>query len=349
MAQRAANPIEIFVAARRRMVVAFGVLAVVYAIGAAGYWYLGGGRWSLGDCIYMTAITVTTVGFEEIIDISEVPGGRVWTVLLLVFGISANLYVVSAITSFFVESDFSDVRRYRRQQKMMEELSDHYIVCGVGRTGAKVVEELIAVGHRVVAIDERAEFLEEQAERGALTLNADATDDETLEKAGIDRARGVVATLDDDKTNMFVVVTARQTNPKLRIVAKSSSASAGEKLRRAGADAVVSPTSIGGMRLASELVRPQVVQFLDEMLRDRDANLRIEEAHIGPNTDVLGQTLSEADLRHRCGVLLLAIKDPAGTLRHSPGANHKLEAGQTLIAMGRPEQITALRETVDHR
>lgn len=354
MSERGRNdPVASYMVARKRMFLALVLLLVVLGIGSAGYWYLGWrhepGHWPVSDCIYMTAITITTVGFEEVLDLNAVAGGRSWTLGLLVFGISANLYVVSAITSFFVESDFTNVRRYRRLQREMDQISNHYIVCGVGRTGSKVANELLAVGEGVVAVDEREGMLAELHERGILTLPGDATDDEVLERAGIKRARGVVATLDDDKTNMFVVVTARQTNPKLRIVAKAVSATAAAKLRRAGADAVVSPTQIGGMRMASELLRPHVVRFLDDMLRDKEAGLRIEEATVGPSGRAVGETLRSANFRENAGVLILAVRDSDGSVTHVPPSDLLIAPGQTLIAIGKPEQIVALRTSVGHR
>jgi voltage-gated potassium channel len=182
-------------------------------------------------------------------------------------------------------------------------------------------------------------------EKRAVPLRADATDDEVLARAGIERAKGIVAALDDDKTNMFVVVSARQVNPDIRIVAKAVTQSAVEKLRRAGADAVVSPNFIGGLRLASELLRPQVVRFLDQMLRE-DAGLRIEEADVGPDGPAVGRTLGSAKLHDVTGCLVLAIRGPDGRATHSPPASAAIEAGSTLIAIGSPEQIQHLRELV---
>ncbi len=347
------DPVRSYEAARRRLFFAFGLLVTVIAVGSGGYWYLGdravAGMWSLEDCVYMTAITITTVGYGEVLDLESVSFAREWTLLLLTFGISANLYVVSAITSFFVESDFNNVRRSKRDRKIMKQISNHYIVCGVGRTGQHVLNELLAVGEPVVAIDERLDKIEALRERGVLVHHGDATDDETLTEAGIHRARGIVSTLDDDKTNLFVVVTARQTNPKLRIVTKAVGPSTAAKLRRAGADAVVTPTQIGGMRLASELLRPHVVRFLDEMLRDKEAGLRIEEATVGPSGDVVGLTLARADLRKRAGVLIMAVRQADGDVVHVPPSDLVIEPGQTLIAIGKPEDIDALRATVGHR
>jgi voltage-gated potassium channel len=319
-------------------------------IGSAGYWYLGWrqspGLWSLRDCIYMTAITITTVGFEEVLELEQIEGGREWTLALLLFGISANLYVISSITTFFVDSDFINIRRYRREKRLMTDLSNHYIVCGTGRTGSHVVQELLAVGEKVIGVDTSADALDELRERGVLTVRGDATDDEALAEAGLARAKGLVVTLDDDKTNMYVVLSARQANPRLRIVAKAVSSTAAAKLRRAGADAVVSPTHIGGLRLASELLRPQVVRFLDEMLRDRDARLRIEEAHVGTRGPVVGLTLKQAKLRERSGVLILAVRAPDGELHYVPPSDLRITPGHTLIAIGRPEEIVKLREVV---
>lgn len=344
------NPIEVYVAAQRRVILAFLVLLGVVGIGAAGYWYLAWlqspGYWSYFDCVYFTAITISTVGYGETIDLDTIPGSRTWTLMLLILGVSANLYVVSSITSFFVESDFGNVRRYRRLRKRMDEIHGHYIVCGVGSTGIHVVHELRAMGERLVCIDQRVVALEELEREGVLTLHGDATDDEILNKAGITRARGIVATMDDDKTNMFVVVTARQTNPGLRIVTKAVFPSAADKLRRAGADAVVSPAFIGGMRLASEMLRPAVVRFLDEMLRDKEANLRIEEAAIGEKGELVGRTLRDASIRDRCGALIIAVRSPNGRTDYVPSGDLVLAPGMTVIAIGGPDDIRTLRRAL---
>lgn len=347
-----ASDFEAYRAARRRVFWALVLLVLVVAAGAIGYWYIGysqqPGLWGFRDCVYMTVITITTVGFGEILDFETIRWGREWTQLLLVFGVAADLYVVSTITSFFVESDFVNIRKWRKLERRMHDISNHHIVCGVGRTGIHVVNELVAVGTEVVAIDADELVLDELRERGILTVQGDATDDEVLERAGLRRAKGVVATLDDDKTNMFVVVTARQSNPQLRIVAKALSPSAAEKLRRAGADAVVTPNFIGGMRIASELLRPHVVRFLDEMLRDKDARLRIEEATVAPGAALVDKTLREANLREAAGVLVLAVRSATGGVNYVPPSDLKLAAGQTLIAIGRPDEIATLRRLVGH-
>lgn len=328
------------------------LLVAVVGIGAVGYWYIGysqrPGLWPFEDCVYMTVITITTVGFGEILDFSAIQWGREWTQLLLVFGVAADLYVVSTITSFFVEADFGNVRRMKRLERRMHDIANHYLVCGVGRTGIHVVDELLAVGEHVVAIDQDERLLDELRQRDVLTVHGDATEDDVLARAGLMRAKGLVTALDDDKTNLFVVVTARQTNPRLRIVAKATSPAAAEKFKRAGADAVVTPNFIGGMRIASELLRPQVVRFLDEMLRDKDARLRIEEATVSERGSLAGQTLREANLRESAGVLVLAVRSEDGSVSYVPPSELEVQPGQTLIAIGNPEQIAKLRKLVGH-
>ncbi len=342
------SPLAAYAAARRRIIGALVLLVSVVVVGAFGYWYIGyvqrPGVWSFEDCVYMTVITISTVGFGEILDFRAIDGGREWTLVLLVFGVAADLYVLSTITSFFVEADFGNLRRWRKLERRMRDIANHTIVCGVGRTGIHVVNELVAVGHEVLVVDQREDSLAELADRGILTVHGDATDDEVLERAGLRRAQGLVATLDDDKTNMFVVVTARQTSPKLRIVAKAMSPGAADKLRRAGADAVVTPAFIGGMRIASELVRPAVVRFLDEMLRDKDARLRIEEATLRDGSDLCDKTLRDTNLREDTGVLVLAVREPdGGGVAYVPPVDLRLQVGHTLIALGTPDQIAALR------
>jgi voltage-gated potassium channel len=361
--QRATNPLshtpepwqpqfQAHAIARRRVIGALLLMVAVVGLGAAGYWYIGQsqrpGLWPLRDCIYMTVITITTVGYGEVLDFRTIGGGREWTQLLLVFGVAADLYVVSTITSFFVEVDFGNIRRLKRLERRMHHITNHYIVCGVGRTGIHVVEELLAVGEHVVVIDTDARLLAELREREVLGVVGDATDDEVLERAGLARAKGLVAALDDDKTNLFVVVSARQSNPRLRIVAKALSPNTAEKFRRAGADAVVTPNFIGGMRIASELLRPQVVRFLDEMLRDKDSRLRIEEATVTERGSIAGQTLREANLREAAGVLVLAVRSPEGTVSYVPPSDLRVQPGQTLIAIGTPDQIAVLRRLVGH-
>jgi len=224
-------------------------------------------------------------------------------------------------------------------------------VCGAGSTGRNVIEEMLKTNIAVLAIDKNEAELREIADHYAKSefafLVGDATDDDVIAQTNIDKARGLVAALSQDKDNLYLVVAARQSNPQLRIVARCAELSHVEKLRRSGADAVVSPNFIGGMRLVSEMLRPAVVRFLDDMLRDRRA-FRIEEVKLGERISDLGTTLRDARVRERFGMTVLAMSArDAATWTYNPDASEKLSPGMTLVVLGSPEQVAKLRELVE--
>jgi voltage-gated potassium channel len=230
----------------------------------------------------------------------------------------------------------------------MKRMKDHVVVCGAGSTGRNVIEELLTTGVPVVAIDVREGVLREIAEKFPRAefsyIVGDATDDDVMAQTGLERARGLVAALSSDKDNLYLTVSGRQTNPGARIVARCAELSHVEKIRRSGADAVVSPNFIGGMRLVSELLRPAVVRFLDDMLRDRRVAYRIEEVQLGEGAAGLGATLRDARVRERFGMTVLAIRasDKASWV-YNPDANEKLGPGMTLVVLGSTEQVAELR------
>ena len=233
--------------------------------------------------------------------------------------------------------------------KRLADLDDHVIVCGVGATGIHVVEELIATMTPFVAVERdpaRIDKLKEEIPKAVdiTYLIGDATDDHVLEQAGVARARGVIATLPDDRDNLFITVTARALNGKLRIIAKSVEPSTDAKMRRAGADTVVSPNRIGGMRMVSEMVRPRVVEFLDLMLRDKEKNLRIEEVQIPDTSTVVGAELRDTDIRKQTKVLVIAVRRPDGGFIYNPGPATLIEKGMTLILLAETVDIVKLRQ-----
>src|ERR1043165_3844756 len=269
---------------------AMGLVLLVFVMigGGAGYYLIGHGRWPLGGCIYMTVITVTT------------------------FGTGSIVYFASTVTAFIIEGDLRHVLFASRLKKRMKRMKDHVVVCGAGSTGRHVIEELLATGTPVVAIDVRESELREIAEKFPAAeftyLVGDATDDDVMAQAGLERARGLVAALSSDKDNLYLTVSGRQISPGVRLVARCAELSHVEKILRSGADAVVSPNFIGGMRLVSELLRPAVVRFLDDMLRDRRAAYRIEEIQLGDGAVTLGATLRDARVRERFGMTVLAVR-----------------------------------------
>jgi voltage-gated potassium channel len=344
---------------RKRIIAATAALAGVFLGGSVGFWglghyYLGPRAWSLGECAYFTVTTITTVGFGELPHLERVPFGRAWTVAVLLIGLGVALYCVSALTTYFIEGEFAKTRLRRRITRMLDKLSDHIIVCGVGTTGIHVVEELIATGHKLVAIDLNPEHLErvQALSSGVLpTLEGDATEDDVLEQAGIRRAKGLVAALTDDKANLFIVVSARELNPRLKIIAKGVDVKAAEKLKHAGADSVVNPAFIGGVRMVSEMIRPQVVEFLDLMLRDKDKNLRIEEVLVPRGSPLVGKPIFEAQIRKHTNLLVVAVREASkngaeGQFIYNPGPELLIDAGMALIVLGETEGVHKLRASI---
>jgi voltage-gated potassium channel len=331
----------------RRLVLAFLSVVSTILIGTVGYWLIGAGHWTVIDCLYQTVIGITTAGFGEIIPLGETTLGRPFTIVLLCGGMVAVGWFVTTAAAFLIEGELSGLTWRKRMDSRVKKLSGHYIVCGAGSTGIHCVRELAATGAPFVVVDRSEEVARViTREHGCPAVVGDATHDEVLLEAGIERARGVISALTEDKDNLFVTVTARALNPCLRIVAKAIDPRADGKLRRAGADSVVSPNMIGGLRLVSEMVRPEVVTFLDVMLRDKDRTLRIEEVAI----PAAGAQRRIADLglaRHK--LLLLALKEAASgepRLHYNPPPEHLLCGGETLIVLGEPERVRQLSAEV---
>jgi voltage-gated potassium channel len=330
----------------------YGLIAIVVVVigGGIGYYLIGGGRWSFFDCLYMTVITITTVGYAEVLPgMDTVENARLFTIILLVFGTGTIVFFASTITAFIIEGDLRNALFANKLKKRMKRMKDHVIVCGAGSTGRNVIEELIATGVSVVAIDTREHELKDIADKhpnAAYTfIVGDATDDDVIAKTNLPAARGLVAALSSDKDNLYLTVSARQTNPTARIVARCAELSHVDKIKRSGADAVVSPNYIGGMRLVSELLRPAVVRFLDDMLRDRRAAFRIEEIRLGDRTGELGATLRDARVRERFGMTVLAVRAiEEGVWTYNPDASEKIGPGMTLVVLGSAEQVSALRD-----
>ncbi|HEY1586128.1 MAG TPA: NAD-binding protein [Polyangia bacterium] len=345
---------------RERILAASIALFAVFLIGTFGYYgmgrlYLGKYAWDVGECAYMTVITITTVGFGELPHLGRVPGGRAFTVAVLLAGLGVAAYFVSALTTYFIEGEFTKARTRRRMTKALDLIHDHIIVCGVGTTGVHVVEELVWTKWPLVAIDRdaaRLERLQELTISMLPTVVGDATEDDILERAGIRRARGIVAALTDDKDNLFIVVSARQLNPKLRIIAKGVDMAASEKLKRAGADSVVNPAFIGGVRMVSEMIRPQVVEFLDLMLRDKDKNLRIEEVMVPKGSPLVGKPIFEAQIRKNTNLLVVAVREPPeapsqpGRFVYNPGPETRIVENMALIVLGETESVHKLRSSI---
>ena len=335
---------------RRRFAGAAIVFAATFAAGVIGYRVLGGDQHSWMDAVYMTANVLSTVGFREAIPVEGNNAAMVFTIALLFFGAGALVYATSVITAFIVEGDLTEGFRSRRMLRAIENMTDHYVVCGTGATGHAVLKELIHTERPVVAIEaneERATRL--LAEFPMLpVLKDDFTDDEVLMKAGVARAAGVVVCTTIAKDALVTVITARQINPRIRIIARALDERSMERLRHAGADGVVSPALIGGMRMASELVRPAVVSFLDMMLKDRDRNLRVEEVIVPSHSPFVGRALGDLNAHARTNCMVMALKRPGSAeYLYNPPDVTTLAGDSVLIVMGDPPGVRALRQWCD--
>jgi voltage-gated potassium channel len=340
-------------ALRTRLFVAAGWLVGVVLVGAAGFHVIGAGDWSWGDCFYFTVITLSTVGFGETLQgMHDYAYARIWTVGLIVLGSGTLVYFVSTLTAFIVEGDLGGAIRRNRMKQEIAKLAGHYIVCGSGTTGIHVIEEFIQCHVPFIVVDRsrhRLQELEERfgtPERRFLYVVGDATEDHVLEEAGIARCQGVIAALSEDKDNLFVTVTASSLNPKARIVAKAIEVSARPKLLRAGARAVVSPTQIGGLRLASEAIRPTVVEFLDLMMRDPKQNLRIEEVTLPASSSLVGRAIRDTNIRQKTKVLVIAVRFADGRYTYNPEPGLVLEPGATLVVLAERGEMATLREGI---
>lgn len=313
------------------------LMVAIFAVGVAGYKFFAP-ETSFLDAIYMTVITLTTVGYGEIVDLSTHPAGRVFTMILLFFGVGTFLYVFSSLTGFIVEGNLEHLFWRRKMQKSIDAMKDHFIVCGGGYTGRHIVKELAMTGRDFVLIEGDEGHVVDAEEFAGTKLHVvigDATDDDELRRAGIERASGLFACVSNDKDNLIVTVSARLLNPQIRIVSRCMDEAVEEKIRRAGADVVISPNLIGGLRMASAMVRPTVVTFLDVMLRDRD-RLRVEESTVAAGSKLDGKSVADLRAIHPADALLIALRGTDGDWTYNPDDAVRLEPSVTLIYMGSP-------------
>jgi voltage-gated potassium channel len=327
-----------------RLVVPVLLVVCVFLFGTVGFSIIGDGRWSIFDCAYMTSITLTTVGYgETLVDIGD--KGRAFAMVLMWSGMGVTLYAVSTVTAFVVEKNLMRMLRERRMERKIAALKGHIIVCGAGSTGYNVARELSATKRKYVIIDgnqERLEWVRVHLE-DLFYLYGDATEEEILKRAGIERAEGIIAVLNEDSHNLLITVQARYVNPSIKIVARCNEKNLEDKFFRAGADYIVNPAFIGGMRMASEIIRPHVVSFLDRMLRGHDNTVRVEEVTVGEDSEWVGATLREADIRRHTGLMPIALKQPdQDDFSYNLSMDEALKPGSVLIVIGNPSQIAEL-------
>jgi len=335
---------EIFADPFKRLQFALLVLLFLNLFGT--FMYMALEKWTFVEAWYMTVITIATVGFGEVRELS--PAGRIFTIILIYVGVGAATAAVGNAISLTMGPLLWGSLRRKRMLAMIEKLDQHYIVCGYGRMGQQIIRDLQARDEAFVLIDMNSEIHQRLTATGLPYIIGDATDDDVLFSAGLKRAKGLVAALNNDAANIMTVLTARELNPGLFIVARVVRQESESKLRRAGANRVINPYQIGGHRIALSLLRPAVHDFLDQIFRFSDeGETDIGQIHIRPNSEIVGKTLARSNLRNTHQVNILAIRDPGGKISISPGPDVVIQPNSELIVIGPAEAIYQLeRETL---
>jgi voltage-gated potassium channel len=341
-------------AVRKRLLFVIALLLGLIVVSATGYRLIGGESVSFLQALYMAVITVAGVGYGEIVDTSHNPALRVFNIGIVLFGVAITVYVFSVVAAFLVEVEVTKPLWRRRMQKRIDELTEHFIVCGLGDTGRHIVTELQKTGTPFVVVDiseenvKRMGDLHPDALGQMLYTLGDATEEEVLQKAGLEHARGLIAALPNDKDNLVITVIVRQRFPKMRIVARSTDKKFADRMMRAGASSTVSPSQIGGLRMASELIRPHVVGFLDQMLKEQGSTLRVEEIEVGSSSKWAGSVLHDLNLKGQYNLLVLGLKNPtqaAGSELVLNPPDHAVVPSQwVIIAMGDVKDIQRARQ-----
>ncbi|MHB0878638.1 MAG: potassium channel family protein [Anaerolineae bacterium] len=321
--------------ARRRLTITAALFLAVFVVGTMGYWAIEG--WPPLDALYMTVITVTTVGFAEVRALSA--AGRVFTMILIVMGVGSVAYVLGSTVEYVVATEFTDGIARRRRRRMIEGLSGHYVICGFGRVGSQAAHEFAAMGVPLVVVDEDAAAVAAATGAGLLAICGDATSDAVLLQAGVERAAGLLTALDSDAENLYVVLSARGLNARLLIVARADQEHSEGKMLRAGANRVLSPALLGGRRMAALALRPNVVQFLDVVTQTEDLELWLEEVEVPADSPFAGSSLQASQVRQRTGATVVALVGPDGALTTNPAPDLAVPPGAKVIALGTRAQL----------
>ncbi|MBU0686757.1 MAG: potassium channel protein [Candidatus Margulisbacteria bacterium] len=322
----------------RRLGIPFLFLGMIIVLGVLGYKFIEGVP--AFDALYMVVITLSTVGFNEVVPLSN--AGKLLTIFLIVGGVGTVAYTVGQIIEIVVEGQIVGYRRRRQMEKRIASMKDHYIICGFGRVGHQVAEELTASKESFVVVDVKQEIAEELAGKNIPYVIGSPASDESLEDAGVKKAKVVVACHDSDADNVFVVLSARVANPKVYIIARAGQKETESKLLKAGANRVISPYFIAGRRMAAMALRPITIDYLDTVMRSEHVNLGLREFLVREKSKITGKALSKTNIRQDSGATVLAIRKPDGAFNLQPISNTVIESGDLLITIGTPEQLELL-------
>lgn len=338
---------QIFTLIRKNLLLPVIIFILVYLLGVAGYYIISlceGKDASLINCFYQVGILLTAVGFTDILQSHDSVAGTIFTVCLSLFGIGFLLWMMSTVTAFIVSGKLLSVLGREKMRKKIDSLQNHYIICGGGETGQHCVAEFNTSDTDFVLIELDPEKIANHLrdDKEILYLNADASEDEILIEAGIKKAAGLISALPNDKDNLLITITARQLNPDIRIVSRAVDLVNINKLKKAGANAVVCPNRIGGLRMISEMIRPTVTNFLDVMMYDRRM-IRIEEAVVKENSKLAGKTIASANIKEIADVNVIAAKHAEDEdFTYNPRGNTEIKEGTILVVLGPLDEIAKL-------
>lgn len=327
-----------YMTSTKHIIVAIVLYVIIVMIGTMGYVIIEG--WSLFDALYMTVITYSTVGYSEVHEISML--GRFYTVILIFLGVSFFLYVAGAIIQFVVEGQIRTILGRKKLDRKINRLKDHYIVCGYGRIGRVLCNQLGKTAVDLVVIEENEMLVQAMDDDKVLYLWGNAADESILLKAGIERAKGLVAALGTDADNVFLVLTARQLAPDVSIIARATGTDSKSKLRAAGADIVESPYDMGAMRMAQRIIRPTVTTFLDLAFGTQRTDIQMEEIPVKASSVLNDVMLKDSGIRQKYNLIIIAIKKPDGSMLFNPSFEAKIRPNDTVIAVGEKENLQKL-------
>ncbi len=318
-----------------KLKIALLILLTIFIVGTIGFHFIE--EWSFVDSFYATIITLSTVGYGDFVPVTA--GGKFFTVFIIIFGVGTMLYSFGLISETVIEGRLRGLLGRGKLEKMIEKMGNHYIICGCGRIGFLICRELAAEKVPCVVIDNNPEVIQKVQDEGFIYCKGDATQDKTLIEAGIKRAKGIVCVLPSDAENLYVILTAKELNQNIYIMSRSEEEESEHRLVRAGADRVMSPYTLGGVRMAMAILRPAMLDFIEITTRRQSLELRMEEISVCKGSPIIGMSLEESGIRQRYGLIIVAVKKDSGKMIFNPLADYVIAEGDRLIAMGEDENV----------
>jgi voltage-gated potassium channel len=320
--------------------IALIILLTIFIIGTFGFHFIEG--WSFVDSFYTTIATLSTVGYGDFSP--ETTAGKLFAVFVIIFGVGMMFYTLVLLAETFIEGRLRNLLGRGKVEKIIDKMHNHYIICGGGRIGFLICRELMAGKMPCVVIDNSPEVIQKAQDEGFICFKGDATQDKILIKAGIKRAKGVVCVLPSDAENLYVILTAKELNQQVYIISRSEEEESEHRLLRAGADRVMSPYTLGGVRMAMAILRPAMLDFIEITTRQQSLELRMEEVSVCKNSQFISKSLEDSGIRKRYGLIIVAVKKDSGKMIFNPMANYIIAEGDRLIAMGEDENVKQFSE-----